>query len=186
MDDLASLVGHYPGHPLVEAVRALIPDLVFTRLFDGVTSAEIAQFVAVAQQNEPDYNPPKFDNSLVAACPDGLNPDILANVPGQWVGLVGYAYVTKMTSDSNIVGTSNPLFVGEGYLGAAPQGIVVQSAWGKGADGSGSRFLDLQQGWFFSHEDLPKPIPLLNGINGPESFAHGAAVLGIIVGRDDN
>ena len=72
------------------------------------------------------------------------------------------------------------------YLGGLQQGIAVQAAWAKGADGANMRFVDLEQGWFLGHEDLPKPIPLIGGINSSKSFAHGCAVLGEIVATDDN
>ena len=186
LDDFVGLVGLSSGNPLVEAVKALVPNLVFTRLFDGVGSAEMSRFVAIAQNYEQDYNPPVFDNFLVVACPEGINPETIANVLGKWIGVVDYAYAMPEASDPTVVGTSNPFFVGQGYLGTAPVGIGVQSAWARGADGSRTRFVDLQQGWLFNHEDLPKPIPLLNGVNRRESFAHGAAVLGIMVARDDN
>lgn len=42
--------------------------------------------------------------------------------------------------------TTNPLFVGQGYLGTAPQGVGVQAIWARGPDGSNSRFVDLEQG----------------------------------------
>ena len=185
LDDLAERVGLFAGHPLVEAVRAVFPELVFTRLFEGVGSAEMARFVALAQQNEPDYVPPAFDNFLVVACPERIDPQNLATVLGLWAGVVDLAYVMPRSSDSTVVASGNPFFVGQGYLGTAPHGIGAQAAWAKGADGAGTQFVDLERGWFFNHEDLPKPIPLLNGINRVPSFAHGAAVLGVLVALDN-
>lgn len=195
LNDLAAAVGLLAGNPLVEAVRIILPDLVFSRLYDDLSSAEILDLVAVAQQNEPDYVPPLFDNYLVVDCPDGFDTETLADAFNQWVGLVELAYSQSFPSDPAVIGTSNPLFSNQGYLGGLQispnivdiqQGISVQAAWAKGADGSDTRFVDLEQGWFLGHEDLPKPIPFLGGINRSSSFPHGCAVLGEIVAIDNN
>jgi subtilase family protein len=185
LDDLAGLVG-LTGDPLVEAVRFLFPDLVLTRLFEDLTSAEIGDLIATAVANDPAYVPPVFDNYLVISCPDDFDTDGLAAAFNLWTGVVEFAYTQPPPSDPVVVGTANPFFVGQGHLGAFGQGIAVQAAWAKGADGSERRFVDLERGWFFGHEDLPKPIPLLAGINRRQSFHHGCAVLGEIVAVDDN
>jgi hypothetical protein len=159
LDDLAGIVG-LGGNPLVEAVRSLLPDLMLTRLFEDLSSAEITQLVSDAAANNPDYQAPNFDNYLVIACPDGFNTDALAAAFNLWAGVVEIAYTQPLPSDPLVVGTGNPFFVGQGYLSALGVGIAVQAAWAKGADGAGRRIIDLEQGWFFGHEDLPKPIPL--------------------------
>jgi hypothetical protein len=61
----------------------------------------------------------------------------------------------------------------------------VQAAWARGADGAGHTVIDLEQGWFLGHEDLPRGIPLLAGLNRLESHFHGCAVLGELVAIDD-
>jgi hypothetical protein len=158
---------------------------MLTRLFEDLSSAEITQLVSDAAANDPDYQAPNFDNYLVIACPDGFNTDALAAAFNLWAGVVEIAYTQPLPSDPLVVGTGNPFFVGQGYLGGLGVGIAVQAAWAKGADGSGRRIIDLEQGWFFGHEDLPKPIPLLAGINRQKSFHHGCAVLGVVVAVDD-
>lgn len=185
LDDLSTLVGLPAGDPLVEAVRFIFPKVVFSRLFDDLSSAEILDLIAIAQQKEPDYVPPLFDNYLVVDCPDGFDTEALASAFTQW-GVVEFAYSQPIPSDPAVIAIGNPLFVGQGYLGGLQRGISVQAAWAKGADGSDMRFVDLEQGWFLGHEDLPKPIPLLGGINSPKSFSHGCAVLGEIVAIDNN
>jgi serine protease len=76
----------------------------------------------------------------------------------------------------------------QGYLGPAPQGIDAPVAWRHGLRGSGVWFADIEGGWNARHEDLPteriehvvgKPIP------DPSWRAHGTAVLGEVVGRDN-
>jgi hypothetical protein len=57
--------------------------------------------------------------------------------------------------------------------------------WARGADGSNSRFVDLERGWLLTHNDLPRGVPLLAGLNRHGSLAHGCAVLGEVVGVDN-
>ena len=76
----------------------------------------------------------------------------------------------------------------QGYLGPAPHGIDAPAAWRRGFRGAGVWFADVEGGWNAGHEDLPgdriahvsgKPIP------DPSWRAHGTAVLGQVVGRDN-
>jgi subtilisin family serine protease len=76
----------------------------------------------------------------------------------------------------------------QGYLGPAPHGIDAPAAWRRGFRGAGVWFADVEGGWNAAHEDLPgdriahvsgRPIP------DPSWRAHGTAVLGQVVGRDN-
>ncbi len=76
----------------------------------------------------------------------------------------------------------------QGYLGPAPGGIDAPAAWRLDTRGQGVQFADLEGGWNAAHEDLPgeriehvwgTPIP------DPSWRAHGTAVLGEVVGRDN-
>jgi hypothetical protein len=74
------------------------------------------------------------------------------------------------------------------YLGPAPDGIDAEFAWTKpGGDGQGVdlKFVDVEQGWNLMHEDLPRDIQLIHGVNQGD-FAHGTAVLGIVVANDND
>jgi hypothetical protein len=163
-----------------------LPDFVARRVFDDLTDLEIQALVTRAQENDPLYQPPLWSNFLVIDEAAGVNTEELIAALNLWAGVVEFAYRMPTPSDPAVVATTNPLFVGQGYLGAAPTGISVQAAWAKGADGSDTRFVDLEQGWLLQHQDLPPGIPLLAGINNHLSFSHGCAVLGIIAGIDDN
>ncbi|MCW5805618.1 MAG: S8 family serine peptidase [Deltaproteobacteria bacterium] len=77
----------------------------------------------------------------------------------------------------------------QGYLGPAPAGIDAPAAWRRGHRGAGVWFADVEGGWNRTHEDLPgdriemapggRPVP-------DRSWeAHGTAVLGEVVGRDN-
>jgi len=185
LDQLGAAVGLLPGNPLLESVRSLLPKFEVRRVFDDLTDAEIQALVARAQENDSAYVPPVWSNSLfIEGIPEPAI-DGLLDALKLWVGIVEYAYRMPTPSDPGVVGTGNPLFVHQGYLLPGPRGIGVQAAWAAGADGSGTRFVDLEQGWFLGHEDLPAGIPLLAGVNSPKSHPHGCAVLGIVAAIDN-
>jgi subtilisin family serine protease len=76
----------------------------------------------------------------------------------------------------------------QGYLGPAPQGIDAPAAWRRGFRGAGVWFADVEGGWNAAHEDLPGDrIAHVAGrpIRDPSWRAHGTAVLGEVVGRDN-
>ncbi|MEO5819724.1 MAG: S8 family serine peptidase [Vicinamibacteraceae bacterium] len=185
LDQLGAAVGLLPGNPLLETVRGLLPTFVVRRAFADLTDAEMDALVGRAQEQDPAYLPPVWANFLYIEDPPALVVDGLVAALGLWVGIVEFAYRTATPSDPGVIATANPLFAGQGYLSAAPTGIGVQTAWAAGADGSDTRYVDLEQGWLLTHEDLPPGIPLLAGANRPESFAHGCAVLGIVSGLDN-
>lgn len=186
LEQFFTAAGLLPGNALTSAIHALLPELTLRRLFDDLSSSEIRDMVLEAQKNHPDYIAPVFDNFLVVDCPDGFDREALVAAFELESSIIEYAYVPAPASNPTVVATGNPFFVGQGYLGPSPQGIGVQSAWAKGADGSETRCVDLEQGWFLGHEDLPPRVPLLAGINRRSSFAHGTAVLGILAGVDND
>jgi hypothetical protein len=76
----------------------------------------------------------------------------------------------------------------QGYLGPAPGGIDAPAAWRRGFRGQGVWFADIEGGWNAKHEDLPGDrITHVAGeeIKDPSWRAHGTAVLGEVVGRDN-
>ncbi len=76
----------------------------------------------------------------------------------------------------------------QGYLGPAPHGIDAPAAWRRGQRGAGVWFADVEGGWNDEHEDLPGDrIRHVGGtrFRDPMWRAHGTAVLGEVVGRDN-
>ncbi|MDB4963359.1 MAG: putative serine protease [Myxococcales bacterium] len=76
----------------------------------------------------------------------------------------------------------------QGYLGPAPHGIDAPAAWRRGHRGAGVWFADIEGGWNADHEDLPGDrITHAGGLvfHDPAWRAHGTAVLGEVVGRDN-
>lgn len=190
LDGLGEIVG---GSFFIEVARSLLPDLVFRRLFDSLSPAKIQDLVDQAKAQDPEYNPPNFGNYLEIDCPVGFDTETLVSALKQGVGIVEFAYTVPERSDPGVVGTSNPLFSQQTYLGSSLStigantvGINVKDAWDLGADGTDRRFIDVEQGWLLSHIDLPVGIPKLDGLIKKKSRYHGTAVLGIIVGVDND
>src|SRR5262249_51455991 len=155
LEDLAAALGALGQGPAVDAIRALLPGLVFGRVFDSLTPEEMQGLVDRAVAQTPDYAPPRFNNFLRIDCPTGFDTEALAAALLQGSGVVETAYTAAVPCDPVVVGTTNPLFNRQGYLAAAPDGIGIQAAWAMGADGAGTSFVDLEQGWFLGHSDLP-------------------------------
>ena len=76
----------------------------------------------------------------------------------------------------------------QGYLGPAPAGIGAAAAWSApGGRGDGVWFADVEGGWNDKHEDLAGDRVRAIGRRMPGRYweAHGTAVLGEVVARDN-
>jgi serine protease len=95
----------------------------------------------------------------------------------------------RATDDGPSCPITTPSFESyQGYLGPAPHGIDAPAAWRRGHRGGGVWFADVEGGWNADHEDLPGDrIEHVAGqpIRDPSWRAHGTAVLGEVVGRDN-
>jgi hypothetical protein len=185
LDGLEAILG---SSPFIDGLRILLPDLLFRRVFDSVSPQVVQDLVDQALSHDPDYSPPNFVSFLAIDCPIGFDTEQLVAVLNLGIGVVEYAYTVPQASDPNIVGTTNPLFSRQTYLGSSTTNVSinVQTAWAMGADGAGLIFIDIEQGWLLSHVDLPFGIPKLDGIIRKKSRAHGCAVLGVVVGVDND
>jgi hypothetical protein len=173
-------LGEMMGFPLAGSAEISV-----RRLFDPVSSSDIQELIDRAQAQDPDYAAPNFENYLVIDCPLDFDPGILVDTFQQLPAVVEYDYVSPVLDDPAILGVNNPLFAQQGHLDPV-SGINVQAVWANGGDGSGAQLIDIERGWALGHHDLPGNIALLDGRNDPEGFTHGCAVLGIVVGVDDN
>ncbi|HEY0253095.1 MAG TPA: hypothetical protein VGC41_16280, partial [Kofleriaceae bacterium] len=76
----------------------------------------------------------------------------------------------------------------QGYLDPAPAGIDAAAMWRANSRGQGVWFADVEGGWNAKHEDLPgERIAHVFGkpVIDASWRAHGTAVLGEVVGRDN-
>ena len=108
----------------------------------------------MAVERDDYYAPPRFENFLEIECPEDMrDPFGLADVLREFSLLVEYAYVVPEFSDP-VNTADDPLFVNQGYLGT--KGINAAAAWAKNSTGVGKELVDLENGWFLAHEDLPQ------------------------------
>jgi hypothetical protein len=104
---------------------------------------------------------------------------------------IDLAYLELSVYDPQTVNAADDTYSGtQDYLDAAPTGIDARWAWTQpNSNGAGIALIDLEQGWFLNHEDLPNPTLLFNdnrdGV-GTYEGNHGTAVLGIAVGVDNS
>ena len=84
----------------------------------------------------------------------------------------------------------DPLFPDQRYLQPAPDGVDAAAAWGfRGGRGEGVQFVDVEEAWRWTHEDLDAlGVTLLRNTNrdGRNGFPgdHGNATLGVVAGVD--
>lgn len=110
----------------------------------------------------------------------------LSGVSGAWVEEVGPPPVVLPVANPRWA--KSDIRPGQGYLRRSPEGTDAEHAWAHpGGDGSGIGFVDVEEGWTLTHEDLVgHGAMLLRGINRPESCGHGTSVLGIVCATDDH
>lgn len=84
---------------------------------------------------------------------------------------------------------STPDFTGQQqYLQATPIGLDAPSAWAQpGGRGENMRYIDVELGWTFNHEDfnLLRQFYAGGADNDPEYVPHGTAVMGEVVGMNN-
>ena len=115
----------------------------------------------------------------------------LLQIPG-----VEYAYKEHTPSPPAINPVDDVYATDQDYLDAAPAGIDARWAWTQpDCEGAGVGMVDCEWGWNVTHEDLSASAPTLihNGNsygtmgNFDDSWSnHGTAVLGEVVGTDNN
>jgi len=161
------------------------PGIRVSKLFNSLKPEEINELVESIKKSNPGYNPPNFLSCASIDYPEkDYGKELLSFITKSKI--VEYAYIESDAGpSSNITGT-NPDLREQGYLNRAPQGINAKYAWRKtGGRGEGDvQFIDIEQGWALDHQDLPRNIPLLYGINSQFLF-HGTGVLGIIFMQDN-
>jgi len=189
--------------------------ITFERLYKSVSPERIRKLALEAQRRDPTYrSAPNFLTYFAVRCPKGLKQAsaVAATLNAQeWKSIVESAYVGETPTTDPIITNpdDNPERVlrsaETGYLRKAPKGIDADFAWEienrygiKGGDGGGPsvglRFIDIEQAWMIqpnpdnlqNHEDLPTGIPIDGANYSQDGYAHGTAVLGIVVGMHNN
>ena len=104
---------------------------------------------------------------------------------------VALAYGELVVTDPAVTPGDDPLFLDQRYLQPAPDGVDAVAAWGfRGGRGEGVQFVDVEEAWRWTHEDLDAlGVTLLCNANrdGRNGFPgdHGNATLGVVAGVDN-
>ncbi len=104
---------------------------------------------------------------------------------------VGSAYPDLVASDPAVAAANDIYNAQQSYLDAAPDGIDARWAWTQpNGEGAGIGVIDLEQGWFLTHEDFTNKAPAIvvgDNRDGVGTYVgnHGSAVLGEVI-ADDN
>lgn len=167
------------------------------RLFTSVSPQRIRQLSKSVSNQHPHTHRSNLLTYFAITCPTGVDRKELAAAlrnKDMWPK-VQTAYVQGGPGPSPGVTLGPKEAVQQGYLDPAPTapnvagGINAKHAWAiTGGDGGGSaslQFVDIEQGWFLNHEDLPSSIQLIFGNNRQEQ-GHGACALGIVTAVPGN
>lgn len=136
-----------------------------------------------------------FDRYYTVSVPAGAKADELI-LQLKNSGLVDEAYLKPQpveapalpaANTTPVVSGDDTYFSQQGYAQPAPQGTNAVYAWEfEGGDGKGVKWVDVEQGWAFGHEDLAAHnVQLLPGGLSAWYHSHGTAVLGEISAVDN-
>jgi len=156
-------------------------------LYTSLSSERITELISKATKLDPAYHPPNFLNYYSVICEDEGEAKKIVEILNK-DDMIELAYIeTHSTCPPSAHEAANPLRPYQEYLNPAPIGIDANYAWGFcGGDGNGRvRFIDIEQGWMFDHEDIRVNQLRTTGLNHYQYRDHGAAVLGIIMMQDN-
>jgi hypothetical protein len=176
-------LGLAPWKNLVEAA----PDATLEPVFVSVPEERVRELVNTARQRTSSYRPRNFFSFFALAATPGSDLQAVLRELRSW-GIVENAYIDRGPSTPPAVNAGDdPRSAYQGYLSAAPIGIDAHYAWlWPGGDGEDRRFVDLEYGWLFEHEDLAaQDITLISGENTSYVEFHGTSVLGVVCGVDN-
>jgi serine protease len=189
------------------------PGIILRHKFAPASQGELQDLVNRATQMDPTYKAPDFLTYFVIDVPLGLDYTTLAKELSGWDN-VEYAYVEAEPAPAPSVSPTDDYRVkDQGYLEAhdpaAPTptyGVNARYAWSvAGGDGAGITFVDIEQGWYLIHNDLPVPaVSIIAGVDidsVPDAFlpasianptvfkrqqrGHGTNSLGVVAGVDN-
>jgi hypothetical protein len=173
-----------------EILATWLNDLPLEPVFAPAGNPRIHELVERAQDIDPDYRPPRFENWYAITIPPGQNAvnvaGNLVDLLNEWRTIVEAAYMAPPPNRPPFDPSDDDKYTEQDYLRAAPESIDAVYAWDlPGGRGQGQALVDLEQGWLLKHEDLVSHAPELISGENLLDWAHGAAVLGIIAAADN-
>ncbi len=168
-----------------DRLKKNFPRVHFTRMITAMEPGAIVKLVDRAQSMDPEYRAPNFLTYFIVESP-GASVEALLRELLTW-NSVETAYLDTPASDPVVNPVDDPRTGNQGYLNMAPDGVDARFAWTQtGGDGAGMRFIDLEQGWTLTHEDLTAHgASVLFGTLVNSSRPHGTAVLGEVCAVDN-
>ncbi len=127
----------------------------------------------------------QFSSYIALEVPSADALERVARTVNDWPS-VEIAYPEGGPTPPPVSPDDDPRSANQGYLAAAPGGIDARWAWANGVgDGVGVGFVDLEQGWTLTHEDLADAnITIISGVS-QAYHGHGTAVLGEVAAVDN-
>jgi serine protease len=170
-----------------QQISKLIPGKDLNKLFPSLSTERIIELTRKAMKSDPAYHPPNFLNYYSVSCNDETEAKKMVEMLSKQ-DVIELTYIeTHSACPPSVNASPNPLSVHQEYLNPAPLGIDARYAWEFcGGNGSGNiRFVDIEQGWIFNHEDLRVNQLRCTGLNHYQHEDHGTGVLGIIMMQDN-
>jgi hypothetical protein len=169
-----------------KALRDRFPGITLKRGLRSTKLETLQALIDRAQRTDPSYKPGHFDGYFWVDSDERVDLVALREELLRWPA-VRVAYIDRPAPDPLVSPGDDTREANQGYLDPAPEGIDAEYAWGfAGGDGAGQRFIDMERGWTFSHEDLTAHgATLLHGVLLDSSRAHGTAVLGEVCAVDN-
>jgi hypothetical protein len=165
-----------------EALRSAYPGVTLRPFFAGLDAGALEE---LDRRMTAAGGSARLTSYFAIVVPRDTDAGAVARAVAGWTH-VEMAYVEGGPVPPPVFPSDDPLSGSQGYLSPAPAGIDALFAWAQ-ADGSGTGFVDLEQGWTLDHEDLPAGIPVIGtGQQIPEWAWHGTAVLGIVAAVDND
>jgi hypothetical protein len=171
-----------------QELSELVGDKKINKLYTSLASERIIELLSKATKSDPAYRPPNFLNYCSIFSEDEAEAKKIVEILNRQ-DVVELAYIESYSACTpSPRETANPLSLYQEYLNPAPIGIDASYAWRFcGGDGSGGiRFVDIEQGWIFNHEDIRVNQLPNTGLNHYQHLDHGTAVLGIIMMQDNS
>lgn len=171
----------------------LLPETTLDRALPMVDSDEVRRRLDLNEQENgnPSENLLAF---FVISAPPGFDAEALA-AAARSLPFVEHSYVKQQFILAGVNFADDPLVVAQGYLGPKPVGINAIHAWSKdGGDGTGVKFVDVENGFLLDHEDLVDPggairiavLPTGTPSSNINDLDHSTAVLGVVLATDNS
>jgi len=166
----------------------LFPGVQVKKLFHSVGSEQIKNLTAQATKKDPTYHAPDFFSFYSLNCPVSIDPSELLTVLGRQE-IIEHAYIENIPARPPALSNEKEVTaLLPNYLLPAPFGVNALYAWNfKGGNGEAKiKFVDIEQGWLFNHENVSVKTLSCTGINHDDFQDHGIGVLGIIMMQHDD